>query len=94
MTRAEKACDGALDSGWYGSTLMPRSGCGRFQLMSRPMTSVQNKLPSQYRARAQEARERAATTGDEETRKRLLNDAQLWERMAEFEEKTHPSSSN
>ena len=30
-------------------------------------------------------------TSDEEKRQRLVRDAQLWERMAEYEEKNNPS---
>jgi len=56
----------------------------------RLLTSVQNNLPSQYRARAQEARDRAAAAQDEDQRKLLLHDADLWERMAEYEEKATP----
>ena len=58
--------------------------------MSWPLTSVQNDLPSRYRARANEARANAAATADEDVRKLLLHDARLWEQMAEFEEKAHP----
>jgi hypothetical protein len=54
-------------------------------------TSVQNRLPSEYRERAKQARERAAEATDENVRERLLHDAQLWEQMAQFEEKAKPS---
>lgn len=50
------------------------------------MSSVRNNLPAQYRARAKEARDQAALAPDEEKRKRLLHDAELWERMADYEE--------
>jgi hypothetical protein len=50
--------------------------------VSWPVTSVQNNLPSQYRKRAQEARDKAAAAADEDGRKLLLHDAQLWEQMA------------
>lgn len=39
------------------------------------MTSVKKNLPEQYRARAREARERAATETHEDKRKLLLYDA-------------------
>ena len=55
------------------------------------MTSIRTNLPAQYRARAQEARDQAAAASDEEKRQRLVRDAQLWERMAEYEEKNNPS---
>ena len=58
--------------------------------MTGPMTSVQNNLPAQYRTRAKEACDQAALVQDEEKRKRLLNDAALWERMAEYEERANP----
>ena len=50
------------------------------------MVSMQHTLAAQYRARAQAAREQAAVAPDRETQKRLLNDAELWERMAKYEE--------
>jgi hypothetical protein len=40
--------------------------------------------------RAQEARDRASATTDEEVRKTLLQDAETWERMAAYEEKHNP----
>ena len=51
------------------------------------IVAVPNR-PSQYRAKAQEARERAASETDDSTRAKLLNDADLWDRMAAFEENT------
>ena len=51
------------------------------------MTSVKTNRPGEYRARAKEARAQAATATDEAKRNRLLQDAELWERMAEYEEK-------
>ena len=59
--------------------------------LARLMTSVKTNLPAQYRARAQEARDQADATSDEEKRQRLVRDAELWERMAEYEEKNNPS---
>jgi hypothetical protein len=59
--------------------------------MRWPLTSVQNNLPSQYRKWAKEARDKAAAEADENVRKLLLHDAQLWEQMADFEEKAYPS---
>ena len=53
------------------------------------MTSLRNTLPAQYRERAREAREKAEAATDEATRSKLLNDAELWERMAEYEEASH-----
>ena len=55
------------------------------------MTSVKTNLPAQYRARAQAARYQAASVQYEEKRKRLLQEAETWERMAAFEEKNNPS---
>ena len=51
------------------------------------MDSVKSNAPAQYRARAEKARQQAEMATDEATRKALLNDATLWERMAEYEEK-------
>jgi hypothetical protein len=51
------------------------------------MTSIKTYIPVQLRARAREARQRAAGEADATIRKVLLNDAELWERMAEYEEK-------
>jgi hypothetical protein len=55
------------------------------------MVHLRNIRPDQYRARAQEARAMAEMTEDEKQRKILLNDADLWERMADWEEKYGPS---
>lgn len=44
----------------------------------------------QYRFKAVLARRRAATAADEAARTVLLNDAVLWDRMADYEER--PSS--
>jgi len=49
------------------------------------MASTVSNRPSQYRARAQQAREKAQSEADEAARKALLNDAELWERMADYE---------
>jgi len=53
------------------------------------MTSMKTDVPAQYRARAQEARAKAEAIEDEDARRRLLNDAELWDQMAEYEEKTN-----
>ena len=50
------------------------------------MTSVQNHLASQYRARAEEARVRAQEATDDPARASLLQIADTWERMAKWEE--------
>jgi hypothetical protein len=49
------------------------------------MSSVFQTEVGQYRAKAQKARERAETTVKEDARKVLLNDARLWDRMADYE---------
>jgi hypothetical protein len=54
------------------------------------MTSVVTDLARQYRARAEEARVRAEAAESEQTRKSLLQIAETWERMAQYEEKTNP----
>jgi hypothetical protein len=54
------------------------------------MTSVITDLPRQYRARAEEARVRAETATSDEMRKSLLQIADTWERMAQYEERTNP----
>ena len=55
--------------------------------MTGPTTSLRNVLPVQYRARAKEAREQATMTDDPAKQQRLLADAEMWERMADYEEK-------
>jgi hypothetical protein len=55
--------------------------------MSTGWRSLNLDNPSFYRARAQEARERAHTEADDALRKLLLRDAELWDRMADYEEK-------
>ena len=57
--------------------------------MSGLMTSIKTDVPAQYRARAQEARAKAEAIEDEDARRRLLNDAELWDQMAEYEEKAN-----
>jgi hypothetical protein len=59
--------------------------------MLNTMTSIQNPLPAQYRARAQEARDKAEMAAEQAARHRLLRDAEMYERMAEYEEKTNPT---
>lgn len=54
------------------------------------MTSVITNLPQQYRARAEEARVRAEAATDDTARKSLLQIAETWERMAQYEERTNP----
>jgi molecular chaperone GrpE (heat shock protein) len=44
----------------------------------------------EYRRRADEARQKADATKDEETQKALLETADTWERMAEYEDKHNP----
>jgi len=44
-------------------------------------------LPAQYRARAEEARKKAEGATDEAIRKSLVSDAEMYERMAPYEEK-------
>ncbi len=51
------------------------------------MTSMKTNVPAQLRARAEEARRKAATETEESLQKILLNDAALWERMAAYEER-------
>lgn len=56
------------------------------------MTSV--KLPNrsrEYRRRAEEARTKAESTRDPRARQTLLHDAELWERMARWEDINNPA---
>ena len=55
------------------------------------MTTVKTNVPAQNRVRADEARRKAEVEASEAAQKALLNDAALWERMADYEEK-HPQS--
>ena len=57
------------------------------------MTAIKTNVPAQQRAPAEEARRKAEDEADKATRKALLNDAALWERMADYEEK-HPQSNS
>jgi hypothetical protein len=54
--------------------------------MSGLMTSMKTDVPKQYRARAQEARAKADALEDEAARQRLVHEAEVWERMADYEE--------
>jgi hypothetical protein len=58
------------------------------------VSSIKTNMPAHHRARAIEARRKAAAATDESVRKILLNDAELWERMAEWEEKNPPLPSD
>jgi hypothetical protein len=50
------------------------------------MVSMVGERAKQYRAKAQNVRQQAAAEADESRRKLLLNDAELWDRMAAYEE--------
>jgi hypothetical protein len=50
------------------------------------MTTAPNR-PAQHRARALEDRGKAASEPDEAKRESLLHNAEMWERMADYEEK-------
>jgi len=54
------------------------------------MTSDLTDLARQYRARAEECRERASAAVTEERRQSLLQIAETWERMAKWEAQPHP----
>jgi hypothetical protein len=51
------------------------------------MTSLKTDTVGRLRARAAEARQNAALEPEDSVRQSLLNDADLWERMASYEEK-------
>jgi hypothetical protein len=48
---------------------------------------------AEYRARAAETRARAQAVADESARDSLLQDAQAWDRMADWEDKTNQPNS-
>jgi hypothetical protein len=50
------------------------------------MVSMAGDRAKQYRAKAQHVRQQAELEADESRRNRLLNDAELWDRMAAYEE--------
>ena len=50
------------------------------------MTTVPNR-PAQHRARAQEDRNKAASEPNDAKRLILLHNAEMWDRMADYEEK-------
>ena len=54
------------------------------------MTSVIDDLARRYRLRAAEVRARADAVADGKMRKKFLSDADTWERMAAYEERTRP----
>jgi hypothetical protein len=51
------------------------------------MASLIHNRPKQYRQRAEEARTKASAVTNEDRRKELLQIAETWERMADYEEK-------
>lgn len=55
------------------------------------MVSVRRDRPQQYRRRAEELRVEAESMPDAKARASLLRDAEMWERMAAWEEQ-QPSS--
>jgi hypothetical protein len=56
------------------------------------MTSLIQDMARHYRMRAEETRARAEVADTEETRKSLLQLANTWERMAQYEESNNPQS--
>ena len=50
------------------------------------MTSIKTDLAARHRTRAEEARRKAEVEKDESVRKALLNDAEIYERMAQYVE--------
>jgi hypothetical protein len=60
------------------------------------MASTVGNRPAQYRYRAEQARENAASATSEDERRRFLREAELWERMATYEAQhpTHDFSSD
>lgn len=59
---------------------------------SGSMASPARHVPREYRDREKDARARAARTTDAQIRECLLQIAETWERMALYEERTHPQS--
>lgn len=58
-----------------------------------PMLPLRSPAPAPaYRERAAEARMRAESMTDDEARKTMLRSADLWERMADYEEANTPST--
>jgi hypothetical protein len=49
------------------------------------MTTLKTNVPAQHRV--DEGRRKAEAEANEPAQKALLNDAELWERMADYEEK-------
>jgi hypothetical protein len=50
------------------------------------MVSLTGDRAKQYRTKAQHVRQQAEAEADKSRRKLLLNDADLWDRMAAYEE--------
>ncbi|MBV8186827.1 MAG: hypothetical protein JOY64_35410 [Alphaproteobacteria bacterium] len=48
---------------------------------------------AEYRRRAEDARAKGKGMPDEQARASLLHDAEMWERMAAWEDKKHPPPS-
>lgn len=57
------------------------------------MTSIIRDRAGDYRKRAAEAREQAAAAASDEARAKLLQDADNWERMADYEN-ANPTAAN
>lgn len=57
-----------------------------------PWRSPPNRS-AEYRRRAEDCRRAANATTDDEARKKLLQEADTWERMAAWEDKHNPPAS-
>lgn len=55
------------------------------------MAAARNNRPTQYRAKAHQARNQAEIASDAASQRKLLEVADLWERMADYDEK-NPSA--
>jgi hypothetical protein len=73
-----------------GDAAGDRHPCGLFFGEPTTVPSTIVNRAAQYRQQAQTAREKAGSAPDEAARQRLLRDAALWERMADYDEK-HPT---
>ena len=83
--------DGELHLGGMRSPLdAVRAAIGAERRVRMPDRFRPPNRSDEYRHLAEEARAKAEAYSTERLRNQLLNDAQMWERMAEWEDKNNP----
>jgi hypothetical protein len=80
----------SAEAAGYTSALSPRFSHGRL-LHGGGVIETWKKRIRECRARAEELRGKAESASDDKERAAALHDAEMWDRMADWEEKNPPS---